>query len=49
MASPPIIGVVLDLLGGYYCGGIFAGAQRAAYQRGYRVLALIARYLQPEQ
>src|SRR4051812_38472536 len=43
MASPPIIGVVMYALGGYYFGGIFAGVQRAAYARGYQVLAFKGR------
>src|SRR5215213_5242715 len=43
MASPPIIGVVMHALGGYYDGGIFTGVQRAAYARGYQVLALKGR------
>jgi hypothetical protein len=34
MILTPIIGVFLDLLGGYYYGGIFTGTQRAACQRG---------------
>ena len=43
MAPPPIIGVAMTYLGGYYFGGIFTGVQRAAYQRGYQVLALKGR------
>src|SRR5688500_11137011 len=38
MTGPPIIGVVMWALGGYFWGGIFAGIQQAARQRGAQIL-----------
>jgi hypothetical protein len=50
MALSPIIGVVLNLLGGYYCGGMFGAAQRDPALRPFaRKLGHLASRFESEQ